>query len=77
MPKKSVNNVTLKEIVAVIAEYAAMEHGVTREMVGNRKLESTFDKELEIVGTKRDLLCTESINPHNLTPLTPSFLYSE
>ncbi|EXC26038.1 hypothetical protein L484_005620 [Morus notabilis] len=58
-------------------EYAAMEHGVTREMVGNRKLESTFDKELEIVGTKRDLLCTESINPHNLTPLTPSFQYSD
>lgn len=64
-------------MISLISEYAAVEHGITGIRACTEKLESTFDKESEMVESKRDLLSTELINPHNLTPLTPSFQYSE
>ena len=44
---------------------------------GSEKLENTFDAKLETVSSQDGLLQTELCNPHNVTPLTPSFQFSE
>ncbi|GMY29335.1 CRC domain-containing protein TSO1-like isoform X2 [Fagus crenata] len=58
-------------------EYVATEYGVKKEMVSDRageeRFEGTFAEKPEMVATKEDLLCAELYDPHNLTPLTPSF----
>lgn len=62
-------------------EFVAVEHGVTKEMVGNRadkkRLENAFDGKLEMLPIKRNLIHAELHDPHNLSPLTPSLQYSE
>ncbi|KAF7114632.1 hypothetical protein RHSIM_RhsimUnG0081600 [Rhododendron simsii] len=40
-------------------------------------LESSFEDKLEMFASKDGLLQTEMCDPHNLTPLTPSFQFSD
>lgn len=59
-------------------EYVAVEHGVAKEMVSNaaskKKLEDAFDGKLEMVPIKKNPIHAEV---HDLSPLTPTFKYSE
>ncbi|KAG5527967.1 hypothetical protein RHGRI_028782 [Rhododendron griersonianum] len=41
------------------------------------RLESSFEDKLEMFASQDGLLQTEMCDPHNLTPLTPSFQFSE
>lgn len=56
------------------------EYGMDKD-VGMQGTDETTDgssvEKLEMVGSGNALYHTELSNPHNLTPLTPSFQYSE
>lgn len=41
------------------------------------RLESSFEDKLEMFASQDGLLQTEMCDPHNLTPLTPSFQFSK
>lgn len=62
-------------------EYIAVEHGLAKEMVSNaaskKNLEDAFDGKLEMVPIKRNPIHAELHDVHDLTPLTPTFQYSE
>lgn len=57
------------------------EYGAFKEMMSRRanddRLESSFDKKLEMVAARSDFLRPELCNPHNMTPMTPSFQCSD
>ncbi|XP_052210666.1 CRC domain-containing protein TSO1-like isoform X2 [Diospyros lotus] len=57
------------------------EYGMAKDVLtggpGSEKLEDTFDARLETVSSQGGLLQTELCNPHDLTPLTPSFQFSD
>lgn len=71
----------LINFVAGFPECAATELGMNKEMVsdeiGKERFEGTFDKILEGMATKADLLHAKLYDPHNITRLTPAFQYSE
>ncbi|XP_048332593.2 CRC domain-containing protein TSO1 [Ziziphus jujuba] len=62
-------------------EYIAVEHGLAKEMVSNaaskKNLEDAFDGKLEMVPIKRNPIHAELHDVHDLTPLTPTFQYSD
>ena len=57
-------------------ESAFPEYGMAKDVL-DQGLESPFDEKLETMANRDTLLQTELYNPHNLTPLTPSFQFSE
>lgn len=72
----------IKLIIFVdFTEFVAVEHAASKEMVSNRaddkRLEIAVDRRLETVPIKRNVIHAELHDPHNLSPLTPSFQYSE
>ncbi|XP_057504619.1 uncharacterized protein LOC130788097 [Actinidia eriantha] len=52
------------------------EYGMAKDVL-DEGLKSPFDEKLETVASQDALLQTELCNPHNLTPLTPSFQFSD
>ncbi|KAL3500356.1 hypothetical protein ACH5RR_039449 [Cinchona calisaya] len=55
------------------------EFGMIKDLISkhSEKLDSSFDTTPESVASKDGLLHNEPYNPHNLTPLTPSFQCSD
>ncbi|PSS17774.1 Protein tesmin/TSO1-like [Actinidia chinensis var. chinensis] len=52
------------------------EYGMAKDVL-DEGLKSPFDEEMETVASRDALLQTELCNPHNWTPLTPSFQFSD
>ncbi|XP_057477757.1 CRC domain-containing protein TSO1-like [Actinidia eriantha] len=52
------------------------EYGMAKDVL-DQGLESPFDEKLDTVANRDALLQTELCNPHNFTPLTPSFQFSD
>lgn len=50
------------------------DYGMTEDVL---RLESSFEEKLEMIASQDGFLQTELCNPHNLTPLTPSFPFSD
>lgn len=71
----------LIHFVAGFSEYAATELGMNKEQVsdktGKERFEGALDEKQEGMATKADFLHAELYDPHNTTPLTPAFQYSE
>ncbi|KAF7138125.1 hypothetical protein RHSIM_Rhsim07G0147800 [Rhododendron simsii] len=52
----------------------AIDYGMNEDVF---RLESSFEDKLEMFASQDGLLQTEMCDPHNLTPLTPSFQFSD
>ncbi|KAA8525382.1 hypothetical protein F0562_007200 [Nyssa sinensis] len=57
------------------------EYGMTKDVVNKQstdeRLEDAFDEKLKMVASRNSFFQIEQCNPHNLTPLTPSFQCSD